>query len=357
VGFALAAYAISKTDRAIKTNLSSRVDAICPVSDNPNQHQNNKSRGASGMLSYRNIASCFALLLITASAAQAQADKPAPLLAWAPQPTRPAPFQAPNKPLKKLSDILARHARKTDWAETEVLTRDFIGQYVSMGPGKKTKTQFYADDRVFWVVESGQIRFTIDGQEPFVATKGFLVQVPYRIPYSMETVGDAPSLRFEVRPAGETPSYPVTETPAPVAGITFAQASYTGRGKYDDVNKPYSDFEKDIVAANRKGGAFVKDDHTWANVIRSPGIPTPPDSNYGHFHENFAEFWIVMEGKLDFLIQGVPGFTANVGDIVFAPEERWHRATSARTGMATRLAITPRPPSLHYYQPGHAGGE
>ncbi len=289
--------------------------------------------------------------------AAAQTARPAPLVAWAPQPVKPAPFTAPNKPLKKLTDILARHKEKTDWSETEVLTRDFIGQYISMGPGKKTKTLFYADDRVYWVVESGQMRVTIEGQEPFIASKGFLVQVPYRVPYSMETVGDAASLRFEVSPAGETPSYPISETPDAVRNMKFTKAVYTGRGKYDEVNKPYVDFEKDIVAANGKGGAFVKDDHTWANIIRAPGIPTPPDTNYGHFHENFAEFWIVLEGKLDFLIEGVPLITADVGDIVFAPEERWHRATSAGTGMATRLAITPRPPSLHYYQPDHAGGD
>ena len=67
-----------------------------------------------------------------------------------------------------------------------------------MAPGDKTKTQFYADDRVFWVVQSGQMKVTIEGQEPFVASKGFLVQVPHRNVYSMETVGDKPSLRFEV---------------------------------------------------------------------------------------------------------------------------------------------------------------
>src|SRR5690349_17353693 len=64
----------------------------------------------------------------------------APLEAWAPQPIKPAPFTAPNKPLKKFTDIMARHAGKSDWAETEVLTRDFIGQYISMAPGTKTKT-------------------------------------------------------------------------------------------------------------------------------------------------------------------------------------------------------------------------
>ncbi len=309
------------------------------------------------MFSLRYAASFVVLSLLTAVVAGAQPEKSASLLAWAPQPKKPAPFTPPNKPLRRLSDILARHAGQSDWAETEVLTRDYVGQYISMAPGRKTKTQFYADDRVFWVVMSGQIRFTVEGQEPFVASKGFLVQVPYRIPYSMETVGTAPSLRFEVRAAGETPSYPIAETPVPVPGFKFTKASYTGRGKYDEINRLYIDFEKDIVGANGKGGPFVKDDHTWANIIRTPGIPTPPDSNYGHFHENFAEFWIVLEGKLDFLIEGVPPITANVGDIVFAPEERWHRATSGGTAMGTRLAVTPRPPSLHYYQSEHTGGE
>jgi len=281
----------------------------------------------------------------------------APLTAWAPQPVKPAPYVAPNKPLKKFVDITARHRGQSDWAETEVLTRDFIGQYISMGPGKKTKTLFYADDRVYWVVVSGQMRVTIDGVEPFIASKGFLVQVPYRVPYSMETVGDVPALRFEVSPSGETPSYPISETPAPAKGMKFIKANYTGRGKYDETNKPFIDFEKDIVAANGKGGGAVKDDHTWANIIRQQGIPTQPADNFGHFHENFAEFWLVMEGKEDFLIEGVPLITAEFGDIVFAPEERWHRATAAGTGMGTRLAITPRPPSLHYYQPDRGGGD
>lgn len=298
------------------------------------------------------IASAGAALLTTAGAPVANT---APLEAWAPVPVKPAPFTGPNKPHKKFVDILARHKGKSDWAETEVLTRDFLGQYVSMAPGKKTKTLFWADDRVYWVVVSGQMKVTIDGVEPFVASKGFLVQVPYRIPYSMETVGDQPALRFEVLPAGETPSYPTTETPAPAKGMKFIKATYDGRGKYDDINKPYVDFEGDIVAKNGKGGGAVKDDHTWANIIRQPGIPTPPASNFGHFHENFAEFWLIMEGKEDFLIEGVPLITAEFGDILFAPEERWHRATAAGTGHGTRLAITPRPPSLHYNQPGVGG--
>ena len=79
----------------------------------------------------------------------------------------------------------------------------------------------------------------------------------------------------------------------------------------------------------------MKDDHTWANIIRSQGVPTPPDTSWGHFHENFAEFWLIMEGKEEFLIEGEPLIKSEFGDIVFAPEERWHRALAAGTGLVT----------------------
>ena len=59
---------------------------------------------------------------------------------------------------------------------------------------------YWGDDRVFWVVWGGQIRFTIEGQQPFVATKGFLVQVPQRVRYSMETIGSEPSLALRSHP-------------------------------------------------------------------------------------------------------------------------------------------------------------
>ena len=152
-----------------------------------------------------------------------------------------------------------------------------------MAPGEKTKTVFYADDRVFWVVESGQMRINIEGQAPFVATKGFLVQAAPRLAYSLETAGNEPVLRFEVRPAGEMPSYPITETPVPVKGWTFIKSR-----------------ERDVVQADAGSSNFVWDGHTAAHIIRGKGIATPPASNLGHFHENMVELWIVLEGSLIF---------------------------------------------------------
>ncbi|HWU55551.1 MAG TPA: hypothetical protein VN175_08620, partial [Rhizomicrobium sp.] len=168
------------------------------------------------------------------------------------------------------------------------------------------------------------------------------------------TVGDVPSLRFEVHPA-EPPIFPTAEKPKPVAGVTYVQASFKGRGTYDDQNKPFLDFEKDVVQAHAKPpAAFLEDPYMAVEIFRGPAVPTPADSDWGHFRANYPGCWFVLEGKENFLLEGVAPFTAEAGDVVFAPIGRWHRVTASGEGMSTRLAINARPGNLHWYQPGRA---
>src|SRR5262249_5134967 len=108
--------------------------------------------------------------------AQAQRE----ILAWAPMPTQPSAWVPPNRPHWKISELLAKHKGQPNWTETVVSDGTLHADYVSMAPGVKTPRRFHPDTRAWWIVQDGQIRFSIDGQEPFVAGKGFLVQVPYR---------------------------------------------------------------------------------------------------------------------------------------------------------------------------------
>jgi quercetin dioxygenase-like cupin family protein len=64
-----------------------------------------------------------------------------------------------------------------------------------------------------------------------------------------------------------------------------------------------------------------------------------------------VELWIVLEGQLDFLIEGEPRVTGTEGDVIRASHERWHRATPRAPGVATRLAITPshKEGQVHYF--------
>jgi mannose-6-phosphate isomerase-like protein (cupin superfamily) len=307
---------------------------------------------------------CLSLLLTTYQGVAQQGQAPAAtahkvIEAWAAKPAKLVAYEEPNRLIWRLAQVLTMHKGQQDWVESVVNTRDFIGQWISLGPHEATKTVFYADDRIFFVVQQGALRVMIEGHNPFVATKGFLVQVPERVAYSMQTVSDVPSLRFEVRPSGEAPQYPITEKPTPYPGIEYERATYSAApGQYDKLNHPYIDFETQVVQNGEKIGVWVQDDHTAANILRSQhGVPAPPSTSWGHFHENFPEFWFILEGTQQFLVEGEPLVTAVQGDIVATPIGRWHRASPYGDGASTRIAVIPRPNNLHWFQAGGSTGD
>lgn len=280
------------------------------------------------------------------------------ITAWAPKPNK-APYLAPNKPHVKVADLIKAHAKQQAWAQTVV--RDaggLTGRYIQMAPGTATKTQFYVDASMFFIVEAGQMRVTLQGQEPFTASKGFIVQVPARVQYSMEAVGDTPALRFEVTHTRALPFYPESETPMAVKGFIYQKVTLQGAPGSYGTTKPYLDFQKEIIdGGGRSPGGFVRDGETAANITRAPGAPTPPPSQLGHFHDGTSEFWFIMEGNVEFQIEGVPFISAHQGDIVYAPAGRWHRSGHAGEQMDTRISIHPIATAANSLQVGGGGGE
>ena len=270
-------------------------------------------------------------------------------LVWAPVPKAPAKWIAPNKPHTKLADLLAAHKGQASWREPIVRDTLLVADYVQMAPGDRTRRQFQPDNPIWWIVQSGEVRFTIDGVDPFVATKGFLVQVPYRNVFQYEAVGSAPALLLEVKVTDSPTMYPADETPVPVPGMEFVKVRISGRAKYSDTVRPFLDFNGALAAGKRVAGAFVSDPRAFANVIR--GLPQEDNPNdKGHFHEVSAEFWFILEGTINYKIADLPIFDAAQGDVVFVPKQTWHRAHHGGAGYSTRLAMNGYPQLLHNFQ-------
>ena len=181
----------------------------------------------------------------------------------------------------------------------------------------------------------GLAPFTVDGREPVVATKGVMVQVPYRTLYQIENVGTEPALRFEVNVARARKLYPMDETPVPVAGFEYVKTRVTGgRGVLDPQNRPVVDFNK-VVAGQERGGAFVTDDRSFANIIMG-NYQRPQPGNKGHYHEEGGEFWLIMLGKIRYNIEGLPSSSKPRRATWCTSRGRrgtW-RATAARKGCA-----------------------
>jgi quercetin dioxygenase-like cupin family protein len=250
-----------------------------------------------------------------------------------------AEWVAPMRPHTRLADVLASHKGQAAWSQTMVQDAHWTAKFIQIAPGEKTKKLFYPDTEMFFVVQSGQARVSIDGLEPFIAEKSVLVQLPPRTAITMEVLGNAPLLRFEVTRAGELPVYAIEETPTPIPGYEFVRVGFTGPATPPTLNPDqiYIHFDRDVVSGKRPAGRFLK----AGSLIRGTAIPTPPADDEGHWHVETSEFYFIMEGQLDYKLEGQPLFTAVQGDVVYVPRGRFHRNNFSGTGTATRLAIFP----------------
>jgi mannose-6-phosphate isomerase-like protein (cupin superfamily) len=287
-------------------------------------------------------------------------QRPPPYFAWAPKKTPYEEYKGVTKPIWRLADILKAHAKQANWTQPVVRNKDLMADWHQMASGGKTTEVMWPDNRVGMIVWSGQLRVSIQGQEPFIATKGFEINIPLRLPYTLETVGSDPALWLEVHQAGDVPLYPVTSSPdkpKDIPGYKYTKVVVGGGlGSYGPNEKPYLDYYKDVVNGGARGGAFIASDHFFMNNIRGMGTPMPPASDLGHFHVDMTEFWFIMEGKIDYQIEGLPKpFTAEAGDVVTAAMGRYHRASYSAGQMDTRVAINPFPRGLHDY-PEDSGG-
>lgn len=286
----------------------------------------------------------------------AQGPRPAPpppLAAWTPKKTPPNPWRAPNRPWWKLADVKALHRGKANWTQPVIRNKDLVADWHQLAPGGRTTTLAYSDNRTAIIVWEGELRVSIAGQAPFAARKGFEIDVPFRVPFTLESVGSAPALYFQLNAASDMPLYPAdAPAPAKVAGWTYEKRIVTGGpGGYDDRHRPYLDYYGEIVGKGARPGAFIADQHLFVNNIRGRATPTPPASNLGHFHVGYDEFWFVMEGNVTLQVEGQPVFTAAAGDIISAPQGHWHRASfgGPEGQWGTRVAINPYPAGGHAY--------
>lgn len=283
------------------------------------------------------------------------AQNPSEVL-WAPKPLKPVAYQPPHKPLTRLADLKTKHAGKANWRQLIVDDEHLRSEYISSAPGTKEPKRLHPDTRAWWVIMDGQIRFEIEGQDQFVASKGSMVQVPMQTVYSMETIGSQPSLRFETQVAGARTLY-VNDAEIPkVPGLEWLPIRLPRKpGVYRHNNKPHVTFdelarlldEKKLTGTQR----VVEDDRGAANFIYGHEKNLPPlnPKERGHYHPECAEYWLIMAGQIRYPIEGQGVIIASQGDVVYVPKFTFHAPRFHGPGPSCRLAMNGYPYISHLF--------
>lgn len=277
---------------------------------------------------------------------------------WAPK--WKTSYTPPHKPITRLKDVLARHKGEANWREIIVDDELLHAEYVHMAPGAKVTPRFHPDTRIWWIVVDGRIRFDIEGQDPFVATKSSMVQVPMQTIYSMEAVDDKPALRLEVSIARAKTLYPGEAPPPSGAALPSAMASLPGfewvkvklnrrPAAYDRGNTPHINLLEMTKEGARPKPRFVHDDRAVANIIYGYEKDLPPLNvkDRGHYHPESSEFWLIMAGQVRYPIENVGTIIADEGDVVYVPPMTFHAPRFHGQGPSCRLAMNGYPNIAH----------
>ena len=75
---------------------------------------------------------------------------------------------------------------------------------------------------------------------------------------------------------------------------------------------------------------------TMSGVIISQN---PGQGNRWHYHPDSDEWWVMLEGEMEWNIEGMDSLIAKKGDVVFVPRRTKHMMRAMGTGPSTRLSI------------------
>jgi mannose-6-phosphate isomerase-like protein (cupin superfamily) len=73
------------------------------------------------------------------------------------------------------------------------------------------------------------------------------------------------------------------------------------------------------------------------SIVRTEDVRHASDRHY-HLTD---EWWVVLEGEIEWEIEGAPVVHARAGDLVFAPARHYHHIHPIGDRPSIRLAITP----------------
>jgi mannose-6-phosphate isomerase-like protein (cupin superfamily) len=281
---------------------------------------------------------------------------------WWVSKTKGGVYNPPMRPLWKLSDLKQMHAGQNNWQEQIIRDPEQDATYNSAAPATRFGLRLHPDTPTVFVIIAGEVRFSVEGQQPVTATRGSIVNIMKTTLFSYEIAGSQNALWVEVNPANYKTVYPTSgPQPQAVSGGRMVKVSFNHTpGTYSPPNQLHWNLFDDGIGKCAPAGARVLDDHIFASPLlgyvnpadnKCPGGrgnvgggPTQgtfnPNSTFGHMHAGPAEWWIVQVGAISGKFEGVGEYHATEGDVLYAAPMTWHQmGAEAPSGPSVRLAM------------------
>jgi mannose-6-phosphate isomerase-like protein (cupin superfamily) len=213
----------------------------------------------------RRVGSGFSTLV----AQNPQAGRGGTAETWWVNKTKGGVYNPPMRPLWKLAELKQMHAGQNSWQEQIIKDPEQDATYNSAAPGTKFTPRLHPDTPSVFVVIAGEVRFTVEGQQPVTATRGSIVNIMKTTTFSYEVAGNQNALWVEVNPTNFKTAYPSSgrQPPAANGGQVVKVAFSHTPAPYAPPNRLHWNLFDDGFAKCDPTGPKVMDDHLYASPL------------------------------------------------------------------------------------------
>ncbi len=238
-------------------------------------------------------------------------------------------MEAPsNLRIARHKEIMGRHGEGERWAERLIDDGRNRAVWISGPPGTPPDPHIHPDFNEWWIALDGRTQWQIGQYEPVLSEWGDIIMAPAGFSHDIQPKEGVQAIRFgvthpngnhDIKGIAPCRLIPVDE------GQTNPNLVHTRLKALVERNGTSSNWTEVAVSDERNYAFYTHD------------MPGSSSAHAAHASEN--RWWVVLQGQIEWSVDGEEPVTAGPGDVVFIEQGRGYTMATVGEGPSIRVTI------------------
>jgi mannose-6-phosphate isomerase-like protein (cupin superfamily) len=233
-----------------------------------------------------------------------------------------------NRRVSAHADTMGRHGAGENWAEVLLADGRNRAVWISGKPGTPPDPHIHPDFNEFWIALDGRTQWQIGQYEPVLSEWGDIIMAPAGFAHDIQPKEGVQAIRFgithpdsnhDIKGVAPCRLIPVDE------GQTNPNLIHTKLKALVGRNGTSSNWEEIAVSDNRN---YVTYTHELSGT-----------SSASTSHANEDRWWVVLEGQIEWTIEGEDSVVAGAGDVVFLEKGKTYSTSTVGDSPSIKITI------------------
>ena len=233
-----------------------------------------------------------------------------------------------NLRLSRHADVMARHGEGERWAEILIEDGRNRSVWISGPPGTPPDPHIHPDFNEFWVALDGRTQWQIGQYEPVLSEWGDIIMAPAGFAHDIQPKEGVQAIRLGITHPNSNHDIKGV-APCRLIPVEEGQANpnliHTKLKDFRSRNGTTSSWVEEAVSDNRNYATYS---HELAATSSDP-----------MFHTDENRWWVVLQGKIEWSIDGEDSVVAEAGDVVFVEQGKNYSISTISNDPSIRITI------------------